>query len=45
MDPRADKTEIFANEIAEADTRAKKIVNENLVESPNAAVGACPTAE
>jgi len=45
MDPRADKTEIFANEIADANLRAQKIVNENLVESPNAAVGACPTAE
>jgi len=45
MDPRADKTEIFANEIADANLRAQKIVDENLVESPNAAVGACPTAE
>jgi hypothetical protein len=45
MDPKADKTEIFANEIAEADMRAQKIVSENLVETPNAAVAACPIRE
>ena len=45
MDPRADKTEIFANEIAEADMRAQKIVSENLVEAPNAAIAACPVGE
>jgi membrane fusion protein (multidrug efflux system) len=45
MDPKADKTEIFANEIAEADMRAKKIVSENLVEAPNAAIAACPVGE
>ena len=45
MDPKADKTEIFANEIAEADMRAQKIVSENLVEAPNAAIAACPVGE
>jgi len=45
MDPKADKTEIFANEIAEANTRAQKIVSENLVEAPNAAIAACPVGE
>ena len=45
MDPKADKTEIFANEIAEANMRAQKIVSENLVEAPNAAVAACPIGE
>ncbi len=45
MDPKADKTEIFANEIAEANMRAQKIVSENLVGGPNAAVGACPIGE
>ena len=45
MDPKADKTEIFANEIAEADTRAKKIVSENLVAGLDAAVGPCPSSE
>jgi hypothetical protein len=44
MDPRADKTEIFANEIAEADTRAKKIVNENLVSGLDD-VGTCPASQ
>ncbi len=45
MDPKADKTEIFANEIAEANMRAQKIVSENLVEAHNAAVAACPIGE
>ena len=45
MDPKADKTEIFANEIADANMRAQKIVNENLVEAPNAAITACPIGE
>jgi len=45
MDPKADKTEIFANEIAQANIRAQKIVSENLVEAPNAAVGECPIGE
>jgi membrane fusion protein (multidrug efflux system) len=44
MDPRADKTEIFANEIAEADTRAKKIVSENLVSGLDD-VGTCPASQ
>jgi membrane fusion protein, multidrug efflux system len=44
MDPKAAKTEIFANEIADANTRAQKIVSENLVDPPNA-VGACPVGE
>jgi len=45
MDPKAANTEIFANEIAEADTRAKKIVSENLVAGLDAAVGPCPSSE
>ena len=45
MDPKAANTEIFANEIAEADMRAQKIVSENLVEAPNAAIAACPVGE
>ena len=45
MDPKAANTEIFANEIAEANSRAQKIVSENLVETPNAAVAACPIRE
>jgi len=45
MDPKAANTEIFANEIAEANSRAQKIVSENLVETPNAAVASCPIRE
>ena len=45
MDPKAANTEIFANEIAEANSRAQKIVSENLVKTPNAAVAACPIGE
>ncbi len=45
MDPKAANTEIFANEIAEADTRSKKIVSENLVAGLDAAVGPCPSSE
>ena len=45
MDPKAANTEIFANEIAEADTRAKKIVSENLVAGLDAAGGPCPSSE
>ena len=33
------QNEIFANEVAEANSRAQKIVSENLVQFPNAAVG------
>ncbi len=45
MDPKAANTEIFANEITDANLRAQKIVDENLVETPNAAVAACPIGE
>jgi hypothetical protein len=45
MDPKADKTEIFANEIAEANIRAQKIVSENLVSASIAPVAACPIGD
>jgi membrane fusion protein (multidrug efflux system) len=44
MDPKAANTEIFANEIPEADIRAKKIVSENLVSGLDD-IGPCPSSQ
>ncbi len=44
-EPNASLTEIFDKDIAEAKAQAEKIVSENLVGGPDAAVGACPSGE
>jgi membrane fusion protein (multidrug efflux system) len=44
-DPKASNTKIFAEDLVEAQTRAEKIVSENLVGAPDASISVCPIGD